>query len=41
MLYYAFFTWKKKAPNHEGVVTMHKKTSAVAFHIDVNSCNCN
>ena len=33
MIYYAFFTWKKKAPNHEGVVTMHKKTSAVAFHM--------
>ncbi len=33
MLYYAFFTWKKKAPQHEGVVTMHKKNSAVAFHL--------
>ncbi|WP_277584800.1 beta-carotene 15,15'-monooxygenase [Psychrobacillus antarcticus] len=33
MIYYAFFTWKKKAPNHEGVVTMHKKTSAIAFHM--------
>lgn len=33
MMYYAFFTWKKKAPNHEGVVTMHTKTSAVAFHM--------
>lgn len=33
MMYYAFFTWKKKAPNHEGVVTMHKKTSAIAFHM--------
>jgi len=33
MIYYAFFTWKKKAPHHEGVVTMHKKNSAVAFHL--------
>lgn len=33
MMYYALFTWKKKAPNHEGVVTMHKKTSALAFHM--------
>lgn len=33
MFYYALFTWKKKAPSHEGVVTMHKKTSAVAMNI--------
>lgn len=33
MMYYAFFTWKKKAPSHAGVVTMHVKTSAVAFNI--------
>lgn len=33
MMYYAFFTWKKKAPNHEGVVTLHKKTSAIAMHM--------
>lgn len=33
MMYYAFFSWKKKAPNHEGVVTMHKKTSAIAIHM--------
>jgi len=33
MFYYTLFTWKKKAPSHEGVVTMHKKTSAVAMNI--------
>ena len=33
MMYYACFTWKQKAPVHEGVVTMHKKTSAIAFHM--------
>ncbi|TQR21555.1 beta-carotene 15,15'-monooxygenase [Psychrobacillus vulpis] len=33
MFYYALFTWKKKAPSHEGVVTMHEKTSAVAMNI--------
>lgn len=33
MMYYVFFSWKKKAPNHSGVVTMHKKTSAVAMNI--------
>ncbi|MFJ5770621.1 beta-carotene 15,15'-monooxygenase [Psychrobacillus sp. NPDC093180] len=33
MFYYALFTWKKKAPSHEGVVTMHKKTSAIAMNI--------
>ncbi|MFB5087482.1 beta-carotene 15,15'-monooxygenase [Psychrobacillus sp. PGGUH221] len=33
MMYYAFFTWKKKAPSHAGVVTMHEKTSAVAINI--------
>lgn len=33
MMYYAFFSWKKKAPNHAGVVTMHKKTSAIALHL--------
>ncbi|MFF2753818.1 beta-carotene 15,15'-monooxygenase [Psychrobacillus sp. NPDC058041] len=33
MMYYVFFSWNKKAPNHAGVVTMHKKTSAVAMNI--------
>lgn len=33
MFYYALFTWKKNAPTHKGVVTMHKKTSAVAMNI--------
>ncbi|MEI4771291.1 beta-carotene 15,15'-monooxygenase [Psychrobacillus sp. FJAT-51614] len=33
IVYYAFFTWKKKAPSHTGVVTMHEKTSAVAINI--------
>lgn len=33
MIYYAFFTWRKKKPSHAGVVTMHEKTSAVAFNI--------
>lgn len=33
MMYYALFTWKKNSPNHEGVVTMHKKTSAIAMNI--------
>ncbi|SES29726.1 hypothetical protein [Psychrobacillus sp. OK032] len=33
MFYYALFTWKKKAPCHEGVVTMHEKTSAIAVNI--------
>lgn len=33
MFYFALFTWKKKAPSHEGVVTMHKKTSSVAMNI--------
>ncbi|OMP68425.1 hypothetical protein [Domibacillus epiphyticus] len=35
MFYYAFFTWRKKAPSHDGVVTMHVKTSAVAMNIMV------
>lgn len=33
MFYYAFFAWKKKAPSHVSVVTMHEKTSAIAFNI--------
>lgn len=33
MFYFALFTWKKKAPSHEGVVTMHEKTNAVAMNI--------
>lgn len=33
MMYYACFTWKKKAPRHASVVTMHEKTSAVAFNM--------
>lgn len=33
MVYYAFFSWRKKAPTHDGVVTMHHKTSAIAMNI--------
>ena len=33
LMYYAFFTWRKKAPSHEGVISMHKKTSATAINI--------
>ncbi|MFJ7827279.1 beta-carotene 15,15'-monooxygenase [Psychrobacillus sp. NPDC096623] len=33
MMYYAFFTWRKKAPYHDGVITMHKKTSAIAINL--------
>ena len=33
MIYYAFFTWRKKAPDHAGTVTMHTKTSTVAMNI--------
>ncbi|OAH61094.1 hypothetical protein AWH49_02045 [Domibacillus aminovorans] len=33
MFYYAFFTWRKKAPAHKGTVTMHKKTSAIAMNM--------
>ncbi|KIL50976.1 hypothetical protein KR50_08570 [Jeotgalibacillus campisalis] len=33
MLYYALFSWRKNPPRHEGAVTLHKNTSAIAFHI--------
>ncbi|WP_034762385.1 hypothetical protein [Rossellomorea vietnamensis] len=33
MVYYAFFSWRKKPPIHDGVVTMHHKTSAIAINI--------
>ncbi|MBW3112152.1 beta-carotene 15,15'-monooxygenase [Bacillus sp. MCCB 382] len=33
MVYYAFFSWRKKSPIHGGVVTMHHKTSAIAMNI--------
>ncbi|MEI2666021.1 beta-carotene 15,15'-monooxygenase [Rossellomorea sp. LJF3] len=33
MVYYAFFSWRKKAPAHAGAVTMHHKTSAIAMNI--------
>ncbi|KPL60404.1 hypothetical protein [Rossellomorea vietnamensis] len=33
MVYYAFFSWRKKAPVHDGVVTLHRKTSAIAMNI--------
>lgn len=33
MMYYAFFSWRKKVPSHDGVVTMHHNTSAIAMHI--------
>lgn len=33
MFYYALFTWKKKAPSHSNVITLHKKTSYIAFNI--------
>ncbi|OES43411.1 hypothetical protein [Domibacillus iocasae] len=33
MIYYAFFAWRKKAPSHDDVVTMHMKTSAIAMNM--------
>lgn len=33
MIYYAFFTWRKKAPDHAGTVTLHTKMSVVAMNI--------
>ncbi|TMU85178.1 beta-carotene 15,15'-monooxygenase [Bacillus sp. BHET2] len=33
MVYYAFFSWRSKSPVHDGVVTMHQKTSSVAMNI--------
>ncbi|MFC4410720.1 hypothetical protein ACFOZY_09870 [Chungangia koreensis] len=33
MLYYAFGSWKQTAPNGEDVLTLHKKTSMVAFYV--------
>lgn len=33
MMYYALFTWRRNPPSHSGVVTMHKKTSAIAMNI--------
>ncbi|TFE00768.1 beta-carotene 15,15'-monooxygenase [Jeotgalibacillus sp. R-1-5s-1] len=33
LFYYAFRTFKKKSPSHPGVVTIHKKTSAVAINM--------
>ncbi|MCA1060634.1 hypothetical protein LCL96_16990 [Rossellomorea aquimaris] len=33
MVYYAIFSWRKKAPTHKRVVTMHHKTSAIAMNI--------
>ncbi|OXS63711.1 hypothetical protein B0G93_102137 [Bacillus sp. V-88] len=33
IVYYAFFSWRKKPPIHDGVVTMHHKTSAIAMNI--------
>ncbi|MCA1055677.1 hypothetical protein LCM10_11835 [Rossellomorea aquimaris] len=35
MFYYSLFSWRHKAPIHEGCVTMHKKTSALAMNIMV------
>ncbi|MGR3763199.1 hypothetical protein [Rossellomorea sp. NS-SX7] len=35
MFYYMMFSWRKKAPAHDGCVTMHKKTSALAMNIMV------
>lgn len=33
MFYYAIFTWKKKAPSHPNIITLHKKTSYIAFNV--------
>ncbi|WP_088007660.1 beta-carotene 15,15'-monooxygenase [Indiicoccus explosivorum] len=31
--YYAFFTWKKKAPEGQRAVSLHKNSSAIAFYV--------
>ncbi|WP_156142479.1 hypothetical protein [Rossellomorea aquimaris] len=33
MVYYALFSWRRKPVVHDGAVTMHHKTSAVAMNI--------
>lgn len=33
MFYYAFYTWKKKVPEHPNSISLHKNTSAIAFNI--------
>lgn len=33
MFYYAFGSWKKKVPEGEGVLTLHKKSSMIAFYV--------
>lgn len=33
MFYYAIFTWKRKTPSHPDIVTLHKKTSYIAFNV--------
>ncbi|MFI8575618.1 hypothetical protein ACIGEL_07880 [Rossellomorea aquimaris] len=33
MVYYALFSWRRKPTVHDGAVTMHHKTSAVAMNI--------
>ncbi|CEG21885.1 hypothetical protein BN1080_00804 [Planococcus massiliensis] len=33
VVYYAFFSWKKRAPDTPYTVSLHKNTSAIAFYI--------
>ncbi|MEL3972741.1 hypothetical protein AAEO50_10655 [Rossellomorea oryzaecorticis] len=33
LFYYLIFSWRKQPPSHDGCVTMHKKTSALAMNI--------
>lgn len=33
MFYYAIFAWKRKTPSHPDIVTLHKKTSYIAFNV--------
>jgi hypothetical protein len=35
MFHYLIFSWRRKAPAHDGCVTMHKKTSSLAVNIMV------
>jgi hypothetical protein len=35
MFHYLLFSWRRKAPAHDGCVTMHKKTSSLAMNIMV------
>ncbi|WP_175987791.1 hypothetical protein [Bacillus sp. Marseille-Q1617] len=33
LFYYLIFSWRKQPPSHDGCITMHKKTSALAMNI--------